>query len=218
MDDFGYVQEVRVDTLKTGSVRNPYQRTIEGVGYFGVGAHKGTEINKYGSWSGMLYRCYNKKFKEKYPSYRECYSVDSWHCYQTYADFYENCPYREPGWHLDKDLLVPGNKIYGPETCVYLPPSINNKLFYSPIRNQYGLRGVWYDVGCSKWRAIVSSTIDKRTIIGYFDSKEEANATALSVEAEYFRAVAEEWEGRLDPRAIQGLLNLAEHRKGMILT
>ena len=217
LDDFGYVQNVRVDTLKTGSIRNPYQRTVEETGYFGVGVHKSTEIRKYDSWHNMIIRCYNKKVKEKYPTYENCYSVDSWHCYQTYADFYESCPYRKDGWNLDKDLLVPGNKVYSPETCVYLPPSINNKLFYCSTRNQFGLRGVWYDEECSKWRAIVAPSIDKRTIIGYFDSKEEANAAALSAEGEFYYRLAEDWEGKLDPRAIQGLVNLAKHRKGLIL-
>jgi hypothetical protein len=35
--------------------------------------------------------------------------------------------YRE-GFQLDKDILVPGNKIYSPESCRYVPPYINSLL------------------------------------------------------------------------------------------
>lgn len=36
---------------------------------------------------------------------------------------------RDPrGWQLDKDLLCPGNKVYGPDTCLWLPRSLNSAL------------------------------------------------------------------------------------------
>lgn len=37
LDEHKYVQKVRVDTIKSGSIRNPFKRTVEGVGYLGVG-------------------------------------------------------------------------------------------------------------------------------------------------------------------------------------
>lgn len=218
LDDFGYIQDVRVDTLKTGSIRNPYQRTVEGIGYLGVGVHDRTDRDKYNSWASMIARCYRQKLKDKYPTYEECYSTDDWHCYQTYADFYESCPYRKKGWNLDKDLLVPGNKLYSPDTCVYLPSNINTKLFYVPTKNKFGLKGVWYDSQYDKWMATVSKAVDGRGTIGRFKTKEEASSAVLRSEHKFFCRLAEEWGGKLDPRAIQGLLNLAEHRRGMILT
>jgi hypothetical protein len=32
------------------------------------------------------------------------------------------------GRHLDKDILIPGNKLYSPETCIFVPTEINNLL------------------------------------------------------------------------------------------
>lgn len=29
------------------------------------------------------------------------------------------------GWHLDKDILMQGNKFYSPETCCFVPFEIN---------------------------------------------------------------------------------------------
>lgn len=36
-----------------------------------------------------------------------------------------NTNYQE-GFNLDKDLLVEGNKVYGPETCVFVSPIVNS--------------------------------------------------------------------------------------------
>lgn len=74
----------------------------------------------------MLTRCYNHKSLKKNPSYIGCSVCDEWLTYSNFKRWYEDPinGYRE-GYHLDKDILVKGNKVYSPETCCFVPHSIN---------------------------------------------------------------------------------------------
>lgn len=71
----------------------------------------------------MLNRCYSGK----YPTYEDCYVCEEWLNYQNFAEwFYQN--YYEVDneiMNLDKDILYKGNKVYSPETCVFVPQRIN---------------------------------------------------------------------------------------------
>jgi len=67
----------------------------------------------------MLARCYGGG----HPTYLDCEVDERWWNYQVFAAwFYDN--YVE-GFHLDKDLLVEGNRIYSPETCLFVTPQLN---------------------------------------------------------------------------------------------
>ena len=47
------------------------------------------------------------------------------------------------GFCLDKDLILFGNKIYSPETCIFVPPRVNS-FFHVKSENLRGLpHGVW---------------------------------------------------------------------------
>jgi len=74
----------------------------------------------------MFQRCYSQEFHLKEPSYIGCIVCEEWHDFQNFARFYDTAPYREDGWHLDKDILHKGNKLYAPDMRVFVPPkSIN---------------------------------------------------------------------------------------------
>lgn len=75
----------------------------------------------------MLARCYSERSLRQYPSYRGCVVCGRWH---YFSSFYLFCAenYRD-GYSLDKDILSPRKeKMYGPETCCFIPPEINNLL------------------------------------------------------------------------------------------
>lgn len=77
----------------------------------------------YVTWKSMFARCYNPRFHEKNPSYIGC-SVDKrWHRLSDFKKWFDE-NYVE-GYQLDKDILVKDNKVYGPETCCFVPEYIN---------------------------------------------------------------------------------------------
>ena len=128
------VKNVQYNNFKNGSIVCPYERRTFGVGYLGEGEYKvkenGKETKCYRTWVHMLRRCYDEKYQEKYPTYKECVVCDEWHNFQNFAKWYEENYYEVEGqrMNLDKDILVKHNKIYSSETCIFVPQTIN-KLF-----------------------------------------------------------------------------------------
>jgi hypothetical protein len=123
----GHTLKSKLERIKIGNIRNPYHKSVYGVGYLGVGkfkAHIGVKSTKmYKVWSGMLERCYSEKYHIKKPTYKDCSVDERWHNFQVFAEWHKK-NYKE-GFELDKDILVKGNKIYSPETCCFVPQKIN---------------------------------------------------------------------------------------------
>lgn len=107
------------------------------------GFYSGLGVNDMGSeypymlgkWSGMIYRVYSPNAHKKAPTYIGCSVSERWLRRSGFKDwFLDN--YIE-GWQLDKDLLVPGNKIYSEETCCFVPAYINSLLWDSTVKTKY---------------------------------------------------------------------------------
>ena len=83
----------------------------------------------YLKWKDLIRRCYHDKFKESEKSYSEATTCDEWIRASIFKGWMESKNWK--GNHLDKDLLIPGNKVYGPDTCVFIP-SFLNQVIKSP--------------------------------------------------------------------------------------
>ena len=125
-------KSTRYDVFKNGNIKCPYERSVYGVGYIGEGKYKASENGKntrvYDTWRGMLRRCYDSKYHKRRPTYRDCKVYEEFHNFQTFGDWDEDNYYEIEGeiMHLDKDILYKGNKIYIPDTCIYVPQTINS--------------------------------------------------------------------------------------------
>lgn len=135
------------------------KKLIFGVGYnsrkLQVRFGNKTDV-KYEVWRGMLRRCYSEADLIKHPTYIGCHSDPAWHDYSIFYDWMSTVAHRPDGWHLDKDLLFKGNKLYSDETCVFLPQQIN-VLFTKrkakrgdyPIGVHYNHRDDLFQVSCN---------------------------------------------------------------------
>lgn len=81
----------------------------------------------YRKWAAIFERCYSEVFQKKHPTYIGCTVDERWHSFMAFREWVLAQPEWE-GLHLDKDLLVPGNKIYGPDTCLFISSFINSSL------------------------------------------------------------------------------------------
>lgn len=75
-------------------------------------------------WNNMLTRCYSEKYIDRNPSYADCYVCDEWLIFSKFREWAIYQDYH--GKVLDKDILIPGNKKYSPEACVFVDHYINS--------------------------------------------------------------------------------------------
>jgi len=75
-------------------------------------------------WRNMLMRCYCAKYQAKRPTYIGCSVVPKWLSFTAFRAWMIGQDWQ--GRVLDKDLLFPGNKVYGPDTCVFISHGLNS--------------------------------------------------------------------------------------------
>lgn len=101
-----------------------YHRGLCGIGYSGMKMNtERCHSVSYYKWKNMVQRCYDKKVHKKYkPEYKDKSVCEEWLNYSNFKiwfdEHYVACKNNQID--LDKDLLVQGNKVYSPETCVFL--------------------------------------------------------------------------------------------------
>lgn len=210
LDKSAHEVKTGVSQLKCGVVKNPYYPKIYGVGYIGVGVHKSREggvLNKtYNTWAGMLGRVYCEKSQLLNPSYIGCSVVEHWHNFQNFAEWYESQKFYGVGYHLDKDILFEGNKIYSPETCCLVPRKINNLLVSKFSKNSGEPQGVCFDTSRGKYLFQISLG-DKGKLSKRFDSSEEAETAYKEAKESQVKDVALEWKGRIEDKVFYRLMN-----------
>ena len=119
--------------FSSGKPINPYCPSVFGIGV--TGNKYPTQINnkqtkEYRTWVNILERCFNKKHKEKHPTYKNVTCCDEWLYYENFYEWLhsqENFEkwYNGKRWAIDKDILVKNSKVYSPETCCLVPMNVN---------------------------------------------------------------------------------------------
>lgn len=122
------IREASVSLFSYGEFMPENIPTVYGVGHLGNRKYKSTH-EAYCHWLQVMRRCYDPKTHIKSPSYKECTVHEEWHNFQNFALwFIENYPKTPGNFHLDKDHLVKGNKVYGPHTCKYITADLNVRI------------------------------------------------------------------------------------------
>ena len=195
-------------TFEKGQIRCPYEPRVHGVGYIGEGKYKTKENNKhtkcYDAWKDMLRRCYSEEFHEKEPTYKNCSVDDNWLNFQNFAKWYENNYYEIVGerMHLDKDILIKGNRIYSSNTCVYVPQVINtlfikcdNKRGNYPVGVYYNKRYKKFIAYCNVYDILNGKSYQER--LGYYESPEEAFKAYKQFKEKYIKQVADLYKDKI---------------------
>lgn len=132
----------------------------------------------YRAWANMLQRCYDPKCHAIRPTYVGCTVTEEWHYFMSFREWMLGQNWE--GKQLDKDLLVEGNKIYGPEFCVFADQPTNSLFIDSAAAR--GDLPVGVDLTFGKYRASLSVE-GKTTHLGCFYTPEEAHNCYLTAKA-----------------------------------
>lgn len=181
--------------FKNGKVKCPYEKRSWGHGCLGEGEYQIFENGKhtkcYKTWYNMLKRCYSKEFHKLQPTYEKCEVCKEWLNFQNFARWYYENYYQcaNEKMQLDKDILVKGNKIYSPHTCVFVPSHIN-KIF------EGNLSGIWFDEDRNKWRSYIH-VYGKRKHLGRFLTKKEAFEQYKKAKENYIKEIANKYKDEI---------------------
>jgi hypothetical protein len=190
--DTGWETTVYAGNILTKEVRDPTKALVHGVGYQGVGKHmtsddKGKMTPAYATWNGMLKRCYKPRSIYNIINYEDVTVCSEWFNFQNFADWYEtnlpNVKLVGSRWEIDKDLLIPRNKVYGPDRCCIIPNAINSLfLFQNKISKllPLGVRHNGYSY----------VAYEGHSYIGSFKTVTEAQLAYWSVKFEAIRSAA----------------------------
>ena len=117
-----------------GSVKNPYYPIVYGVGIAGnkylTVDENSKSTKEYTIWYHILQRCFDEKWKEKRPWYKDIKCCDEWLYYPSFYEWLHSQSnfdkwYKGKRWAVDKDILVKGNKVYSPDVCCLIPQNVN---------------------------------------------------------------------------------------------
>ena len=211
----GYETVVQLGHIKSGSIKDPYSPSVFGVGITGTKyppTINGAQTKEYVLWKHMLERCYSDALKKKYPTYKDCEVSEN---FKSYEYFYEWCNKQigfgnegdENPFHLDKDLLIKGNKVYSENTCVFIPREINQVLVKRTASRGEHLIGVsWY----KKDKAFVARVNKNKggsEYLGSFKTELEAFNAYKQAKEVFIKEQANEWKSKIDLRAYNALMS-----------
>lgn len=130
----------------------------------------------YKAWMSMINRCYGEKIHLVRPTYKGCSIVNEWLTFTTFKDWMIKQDWK--GKQLDKDIISYGNKIYSPETCIFVSSSINNLLTDSAAKRGDLPTGVCFKKDTGKYQSYCNVNGVKK-FIGYFSTANKAEYSYL---------------------------------------
>lgn len=196
----GHKVKSRYAEFKEGAIKSPYDKSMFGTGYLGIGDFKavenGTHTKAYHYWYDMFKRCFDKKYKEKHNTYKNKVICEEWHDFQNFAKWYYENYYEveDERMELDKDILYRDNKIYSPNTCIFVPKRINT-LFIKcdSVRGKYPI-GVTYNKNfyIARCSTLKNGKID-RVMIGRYNNPLDAFYAYKSFKEKYIKEIADNY-------------------------
>jgi len=159
----------------------------------------------YSTWAGLKDRT-NKKVE----GYEDCSICEDWRRYSNFRAWMVEQDWEDQ--EIDKDILIPGNRHYSPDTCAFVSRRMNN-LFKTVHGSTSDLpMGVHYDNEPrrrNKPYGVRLVRFNERIRLGRYATVEEAYSVYLNAKADYIYDVAVlERDTRILPAIVARLPNI----------
>lgn len=166
----------------------------------------------YKEWSNMIMRSCNPKVHNRQPTYKDCKVCDEWLYFMTFKAWMGKQNWK--GLHLDKDILFKGNKMYSPETCVFVGRGTNNILNdHKCDRGKY-LLGVHWNKGAKKFHAQCRDGSGKIKYLGLFNNELEGHHEYLKFKITVIERVAKR---QMDIRVEKSLIATSQAMRNALI-
>lgn len=164
---------------------------------------------EYSYYYGMMTRATDDKYKNRFPTYKNVSVVGNLSDYNYFVEWSrKQVGFGNLGWVLDKDILIPHNKIYSEETCVFVPNIVNS--FYAFIKttntNEHPY-GVSWCGSEGKFKAYCAQLNGKNKTLGRFNNPEDAGQAYREFKNNLAKKLAKEYNGLVDERVTKALNN-----------
>ena len=182
----------------------------------GEGDYKVKENGKitivYQIWYNMLQRCYDPKYHKRMPTYIGCETSKEFYNFQNFGDWDKDNYYKVDNEKmcLDKDILFKHNKIYSPETCIFVPNTVNmlfvkndktrgeSAIGTSPFNGRYRVQ-------CSLFNPKTRKS--KKEYLGVYDTQEKAFEIYKYYKEKNIKVVADYYFGKIPKKLYDALYN-----------
>ena len=145
---------------------------------------------KYQKWYSMLSRCYLPSQLKRRSSYESSFVCDDWFYASNFISWLDSQDWE--GNDLDKDLLIFGNQLYSPDTCLFIHPTVNKFLIDSPSKPRIHMIGAAWNADRGKFRALCHNPLTGiRERLGTFNTDLEAHLAWKARKIELARELVE---------------------------
>ena len=131
----------------------------------------------YRDYVNMFNRCYGDR--TVYPSYEDATVCEEWHTFSVFKKWHDGRFIEDHA--LDKDLLVVGNREYGPHACCFIPNDINALVKPVPERD------IMPGVNRNKATGLFVATVNG-DCVGRYVTYEQARASYLQAKAKHIES------------------------------
>lgn len=156
----------------------------------------------------LMIRSTNAKYKSHRPTYKDVTVSENFKDFQFFAGWCNNqVGFGTAGFVLEKDLLVPNNKMYSEYNCVFVPDVINSFLTFVRQKDRGLPVGVTWCESEGKYKSYCAQLNGKNKTIGRFNNPQDAYTAYCVFKRKMARELAETYKEVVDPRVTKALLD-----------